>query len=132
MNTWRVDNGAARPLAKGGSACAMVSVHIAINGQSWQSLLFCFSEQQFMPSAKTVGQQGISPDIAGISMAAAAASRFAAPGVANGAATSPAIAMTASKRPMSRHKFIVYHYIRWRTWEGGLLHMSANEVSKTF
>ncbi len=53
-NKLRLDSsGAGMPFAEGGSACAMVSVQIAITGQSWQSLLFGCSEQQFMPSFMT-------------------------------------------------------------------------------
>jgi hypothetical protein len=52
--------------------------------------------------------------------------------VTNGAATSAATAMTASKRPMSRYKFIAYHHIKWGTWKGGSLHKFANEVKNAF
>ena len=124
--TWRVDKGTAMPFANGGSACAIITVHTAISGQSWHPLLFCCSEQQFMPSAMAVGQQGISPDMTDIFIAEPAAA-----GVASGAATSPAITITASKRPMSRHKFITYHHTRRGTWEGRSLHKFANKVSKT-
>src|ERR1700704_5167788 len=44
-------------LAEDGSACAIVSMHIATSGQSGQLLLFCSS-----------GQHGMSPDIAAISV----------------------------------------------------------------
>ena len=126
--TWRIDKGTAMPFADGGSVCAIVSVHIAVSGQSWHPSLFCCSEQQFMPSAMATGQHGMSPDPAGMFMAAG--NGFAAAGVASGTATSPAIEMTASKRPMSRHRFIAYHHTRQGTWEGGSLHKFANRVSK--
>lgn len=94
-----------------GSAWAIVSMHIATSGQSWQLLLF-------WPS----GQHGMSPDIAVIS---AAAGGFAAAGVTSGAATSPTITKTASKRPMSRRRFMAYHHTGLGAWEAPLLHIVA-------
>jgi len=72
-------------------ARAIVSMHIATSGQSWQLLFFC-------PS----GQHGMSPDIAAIPLISPTGRRFAAAGVTSGAATKPTITKTASKRPMSR------------------------------
>ncbi len=91
----RVGKGARIPLVNDGSACAIVSMHIATSGQSGQPLFFC-------PS----GQHGISPDMADISVISATEIRFAAAGVTSGAATSPAITSIASKRPMSRRAFM--------------------------
>src|SRR5260370_17719097 len=82
-------------------------MHIATSGQSGQLLFFC-------PS----GQHGVSPDIADISLISPTGSGFAGAGVTNGAATSPAITKTASRRPMSRRRFIDYHPTGRGTWEG--------------
>ena len=84
------------PFVGDGSAGAIVSMHIATSGQSWQLLFFC-------PS----GQHCMSPDIAAISLISPKASRLAADDVTSGAATSPAITKTASRRAMSRRRFIV-------------------------
>src|SRR5882672_10577718 len=73
-----------------GLARAIVSMHIASSGQSWQLLFFC-------PS----GQHGMSPDIAAIPLISPTGRRFAATGDPSGAATKPTITRTASKRPMS-------------------------------
>lgn len=106
------------PSVGDGSACAMVSMHIAISGQSRQLLLF-------WPS----GQQGIASDIAAISVISATARRFAAAGVTSGAATSPTITKTATRRPMSRRRFITRYPTGPGTWEGPSLHMFARGVS---
>jgi hypothetical protein len=97
-----------------GSAGAIVIMHVATSGQSGQPLFFC-------PS----GQQGMSPDIADISLVSATGSRFAAAGVTSGATTNPTITKTASRRPMSRRRFMSYHHTGWGTWEGCSLHMFA-------
>src|SRR5882762_316855 len=83
-------------------------MHIATSGQSGQLLFFC-------PS----GQHGMSPDMADISLISPTGSGFAAAGVTSGAATSPTITKTASRRPMSRRRFMVHHHTRRGTWEGG-------------
>src|SRR6266850_1131884 len=95
-------------------ARAIVSMHIATSGQSWQLLFFC-------PS----GQHGMSPDIADISLISPTGSGFAAAGVTSGAATSPTITKTASRRPMSRRRFMTHHHTGQGTWEGRSLHMFA-------
>ena len=94
------------PFVRDGSAWAMFSMHIATSGQSRQLLLF-------WPS----GQHGMSPDIAVISVISAAAGRFAAAGVTSGAATSPTITKTASKRPMSRRRSMAHHHTGLGAWE---------------
>jgi hypothetical protein len=94
-------------------------MHIATSGQSWQPLFFC-------PS----GQQGMSPDMADMSLISAAASRFAAAGVTSGAATSPTMTNIASKRPMSRRTFMTYHHIGRGILKAGTTSHVRNEQQK--
>lgn len=61
-------------------------MQIARNGQSWQSLCFCFS-----------GQQGMSPDMAAICISASDALFPAAIGDANGAMANPTATSTANR-----------------------------------
>jgi hypothetical protein len=89
-------------------------MHIATSGQSGQFLFFC-------PS----GQHGMSPDIAAMSLISLTDSRFAAAGDTSGATTSPAITKTASKRPMSRRRFMSQHHTAGATWEGRSFHIVA-------
>ncbi len=96
-----------------GSAWAIVSMHIATSGQSWQLLLFC-------PS----GQHGMASEIAAISVISAAI-RVAAAGVTSGAATSPTITKTVSKRPMSRRRFMAHHHTWLGAWEAPSFHIVA-------
>jgi hypothetical protein len=67
----------------------------------------------------------MSPDIAAMSLISLTDSRFAAAGDTSGAATSPAITKTASKRPMSRRKFMSQHHTAGATWEGRSFHIVA-------
>ena len=94
-------------VCRGGSTWAIVNMHIATSGQSGQLLLFC-------PS----GQHGMSPDMADISLISPTGSGLAAAGVTSGAATSPTITKTASRRPMSRRRFMAHHHTGGGTWEG--------------
>src|SRR5258706_16379691 len=98
----------------------MVNMHIATSGQSGQ-LLF------FSPS----GQHGMSPDMADISLISPTGSGFAAAGVTSGAATSPTITRTASRRPMSRRRFMTYHHTGQGTWEGRSTSHVRQPTSKT-
>lgn len=84
------------PLTVAGSACAIVSMHIASKGQSLQPSDFCSS-----------GQHGMSADVADMSVITAAGTRFAAAGATNGARARPAITKTASIRPMMRRRFML-------------------------
>src|SRR6267378_460771 len=72
-----------------GLARAIVSMHIATSGQSWQLLFFC-------PS----GQHGMSPNKAAVALISPTGRRLAAAAVTSGAATEPTITETAAKRPM--------------------------------
>ena len=92
LRVWKVTGIA---LVGNGSTGAIVIMHIATSGQSGQFLFFC-------PS----GQQGMSPDMLDISLISATGSRFAAAGVTSGAATSPTMTKTASRRAISRRRFI--------------------------
>lgn len=82
------------PLTVAGSACAIVSMHIASKGQSLQPSDFCSS-----------GQHGMSADMADMSVITAG-TRFAAAGATIGARARPAITKTASILPMMRRRFM--------------------------
>src|SRR6266478_3085103 len=92
-------------------------MQVATSGQSWQFL-------SFSPS----GQHGMSAGIVDISLISPTGGRLAAAGVTSGAATSPTITKTASRRQMSRRKFMAYHHTGRGTWEGRSFHMFARQL----
>src|SRR6266487_4170591 len=59
--------------------------------------------------------------MAAISLISPTDSRFAAADVISGATTNPTITKTASRRPMSRRRFITQHHTRRETLEGAFI-----------
>src|SRR5258708_26795426 len=98
----------------------MVSMHVATSGQSGQLLFFC-------PS----GQHGMSPDMADISLISLKGSSFAAAGATSGAAASPTITKTASRRPMSRRRFMTHHHTGLEAWQAWSTSHACQDASKT-
>ena len=93
---WRI--GKPSPDGPPGSTLTM---QMASNGQSWQSLCFCFS-----------GQHGMSAAIPDASSAiATATTACAAAGVTSGATVRPAVISTASKSRLSRPKSMTHHHM---------------------
>lgn len=91
--------------AREGPAWAVFNTQIARSGQSWQSLLFCSD-----------GQQGMSPDIADMSVIAADGP-LATAGVTTGATERPMVTKIASKSFWSRRRSIFNHLTGTTAWE---------------
>ena len=106
---WRTVMGGARE----GPAWAVFNAQIARSGQSWQSLLFCSD-----------GQQGMSPDIADMSVIVADG-LLAAAGVTTGATDRPMVTKIARKSFRSRRRSIFDHLTATTAWEARAHHKFA-------
>jgi hypothetical protein len=95
----QVDESEGQPVGLERNLDTVCRGRLSLSGQSWQLLLFC-------PS----GQHCMSSDIAAILLISPTGIRFATTGDTSGATTSPTITKTASKRPMSRRRFMTYHH----------------------
>ena len=98
----------------GRPACAVCSTHIAISGQSLQSMFFWS------------GQQGISAD-ADMSVISATGICAAAAGAASGATARPAVTKTASARLISRRRFMPFYPMGRGRLKGRRFHIFASE-----